>query len=238
MVNVGPRYALYFAPDRSSPLWSFGSRILGYDAASGEALSYPDELGAFIERWPSLTSEPRKYGFHATLKAPFYLATGSDEQSLLLSVSNFSKVTRSFSLPLKISNIGPFIALKPASMADQINALASNIVNHFDHFRKPLSAEDRARRLQSPLTDRQIAYLDLYGYPYVHEEFRFHMTLTNSLHIEDREPVLNCIQAMFETQIVKKMSRSIGFAFFAKMIRSRNFVSSIPRISNDFRPFG
>ena len=129
---------------------------------------------------------------------------GSEEQSLLLAVTNFAKITRPFSLPLTMANIGPFIALKPASMADQINALASNIVNHFDHFRKPLSAEDRARRLQSPLTDHQIAYLDLYGYPYVHEEFRFHMTLTNSLHIEDREPVLNCLQAMFETQIVKK----------------------------------
>ncbi|NBU15234.1 MAG: DUF1045 domain-containing protein, partial [Alphaproteobacteria bacterium] len=46
--------------------------------------------------------------------------------------------------------------------------------------------------------------LDLYGYPYVHEEFRFHMTLTNSLHIEDREPVLNCLQAMFDAQIENK----------------------------------
>ena len=204
MSNALPRYALYFAPDRSTPLWSFGSHILGYDAASGETLSYPDELGIFLERWPSLTSEPRKYGFHATLKAPFYLATGSDEQSLLLAVSNFAKITHPFSLPLKIANIGPFIALKPASTADQINGLASNIVNHFDHFRKPLSAEDRARRLQSPLTDRQIAYLDLYGYPYVHEEFRFHMTLTNSLHIEDREPVLNRLQAMFDALIENK----------------------------------
>jgi len=204
MSNAGPRYALYFAPDRSTALWAFGSHILGYDAASGEMLSYPDGLGPFLERWPSLTSEPRKYGFHATLKAPFFLSQGLDEQSLLLAVSNFAKITRAFSLPLKISNIGPFVALKPASTADQINTLASNIVKHFDHFRKPLSPEDRARRLQSPLTDRQIAYLDLYGYPYVHEEFRFHMTLTNSLHIEDREPALNCLHAMFETQIENK----------------------------------
>ena len=201
MTDASPRYALYYAPETSTALWLFGSKVLGYDALSGHSLDHPDSLGNFRERWSSLTTEPRKYGFHATLKAPFYLIESQDEKALLRAVDNFSKVTRAFSLPLKAANIGPFIALKPSASTEQVNALASEIVNHFDHFRKTLSPEDRKRRLQSPLTDRQIAYLDLYGYPYVHEEFRFHMTLTNSLHIEDREPVLNCLRSLFEAEV-------------------------------------
>jgi len=201
MSEISPRYALYYAPEASSALWSFGSKILGYDAVSGESVDHPDALGEFLTSWPSLTTEPRKYGFHATLKAPFHLIESGDEKTLLRTVDNFAKVTRAFSLPVKVANIGPFIALKPTSFAEQINALASEIVNHFDHFRKTLSPEDRKRRLQSPLTDRQIAYLDLYGYPYVHEEFRFHMTLTNALHIEDREPVLQCLRSLFDREV-------------------------------------
>lgn len=201
MSNASPRYALYYAPHASSTLWSFGSRVLGYDAVSGQSVHHPEALGEFLARWPSLTTEPRKYGFHATLKAPFHLIESQDERALLLAVDNFSKLTRAISLPVKAANIGPFIALKPSSSAEQINALASEIVDHFDHFRKPLSPEDRNRRLQSPLTDRQIAYLDLYGYPYVHEEFRFHMTLTNALHIEDREAILNCLRSLFEAEV-------------------------------------
>lgn len=201
MTDSSPRYALYYAPGASSALWSFGSKILGYDAASGESIEHPDALGEFMGGWSSLTTEPRKYGFHATLKAPFHLIESRDEKALLRAVDNFAKVTRVFSLPVKTANIGPFIALEPSSSAEQINALASEIVNHFDHFRKTLSPEDRKRRLQSPLTDRQIAYLDLYGYPYVHEEFRFHMTLTNALHIEDREPVLKCLRSLFDAEV-------------------------------------
>lgn len=203
MTDGSPRYALYYAPDASSALWSFGTKILGYDAFTGETVEHPQTLGDFLERWPSLTTEPRKYGFHATLKAPFHLSANQDETALLRAVDNFSKVTRSCPLPLKISNIGPFIALKPLASTEPINTLASEVVNHFDHFRKPLSSEDRKRRLQSPLTDRQIAYLDLYGYPYVHEEFRFHMTLTNSLYIEDREPVLNRLRELFDQEAGK-----------------------------------
>jgi 2'-5' RNA ligase len=201
MTYASPRYALYFAPHGSSPLWSFGSKLLGYDAVSGEPVEHPGTLGEFLVRWSSLTTEPRKYGFHATLKAPFHLVENQDEGALLQAVDNFSSVTSAFPLTLKVADVGPFIALKPSSSAKEINVLASEIVNHFDHFRKPLSAEDRKRRLQSPLTDRQIAYLDLFGYPYVHEEFRFHMTLTNALHIEDREPVLNCLRSLFETEV-------------------------------------
>jgi Protein of unknown function (DUF1045) len=42
---------------------------------------------------------------------------------------------------------------------------------------------------RSPLSERQIAHLDAWGYPHVFEDFRYHMTLTGSLPAERREPV-------------------------------------------------
>ena len=38
-----------------------------------------------------------------------------------------------------------------------------------------------SRRLAAPLTPRQAQNLAHYGYPYVLDDFRFHMTLTGSL---------------------------------------------------------
>src|SRR6202000_780688 len=43
------------------------------------------------------------------------------------------------------------------------------------------SPDDLGRRLAAPLTERQRALLVEWGYPYVFDEFRFHMTLSNSL---------------------------------------------------------
>ena len=51
----------------------------------------------------------------------------------------------------------------------------------FDQFRAPLSSADMVRRQAGSLSDKQKAYLELWGYPYVFDEFRFHMTLTGAL---------------------------------------------------------
>jgi 2'-5' RNA ligase len=47
------------------------------------------------------------------------------------------------------------------------------------------------------LTPAQRDHLDRWGYPYVMEEFRFHMTLTGRLSAERRETVLTELQRRF-----------------------------------------
>ena len=71
-----PRYAVYYAPAADSALWRFGSATLGYDALTGEDLPFAVPPGCDLALWPAFTEEPRRYGFHATLKAPFELADG------------------------------------------------------------------------------------------------------------------------------------------------------------------
>jgi len=197
--NGAVRYAIYYAPEPSSKLWQFGSSVVGYDAVDGTDQAAPPFAGAFSDRWHELTSEPRKYGFHATLKAPFHLAQGVDEMALMVAIERFSQTARPAIIDgLEVASIGPFIALRPLGDVTMLNALASTIVRHFEPFRAPLSAEDRERRLKSPLTERQTDYLDRFGYPYVHEEFRFHMTLTGPLHADDREAMLSLLKSAYQ----------------------------------------
>jgi putative phosphonate metabolism protein len=197
--NDAARYAIYYAPEPSSKLWLFGSSVIGYDAVDGTDHSVPVFTGGLADRWHELTTEPRKYGFHATLKAPFHLAQGVDETALMVAIERFCQTARVAIIEgLEVASIGPFIALRPYGDVAALNALASTIVRHFEPFRAPLSTEDRARRLKSPLTERQTDYLDRFGYPYVHEEFRFHMTLTGPLHADDRETTLSLLKSAFQ----------------------------------------
>ena len=198
-----PRYALYYAPEPDTDLWRFGSSIIGYDAVTGTDIDAPTfgvpTLGAITSvRWHELTAEPRRYGFHATLKAPFRLAEGVDEATLMCAVNRFASELLPVRLEgLAVTAIGPFIALAPRGHATAINALASAVVSHFEPFRAPLTDPERARRLKSPLTERQADYLDRFGYPYVHEDFQFHMTLTGPLHAQDRAAMLSHLEAAY-----------------------------------------
>ena len=71
-----PRYAIYYTSAPDSALDQFGASLLGYDAHGGEDLPFPDGLPS---DWRDLTHDPRKYGFHATLKAPIALGDGKAE---------------------------------------------------------------------------------------------------------------------------------------------------------------
>jgi putative phosphonate metabolism protein len=176
------RYAIYFMPAPQSPLWRFGCSVLGYDADSGSMTDHPPANFFETEFDHHYVSEPQKYGFHATLKAPFALAAGMNEQHLCEAAMAFAaKRTVLVADPLKIAALGPFLALIPAGDPYPFTALADDCVRDFDMFRAPASAADRARRLTASLTPRQADLMDRWGYPYVFDEFRFHMTLSSSL---------------------------------------------------------
>jgi putative phosphonate metabolism protein len=192
------RYALYYAPAPDTSLWRFGSELIGYDAATGKPTQALVPEGQTPDNWMALTREPRRYGFHATLKAPFYLKDETDEQVLHEAMHAFKETVTAVSLPaLTLKTIGSFIALVPQSPSESLQALAAQTVEYFDRFRAPLTAHDRERRLQSPLTERQIAHLDRWGYPYVMDDFRFHMTLTGPIHADEREPLQHTLQGLF-----------------------------------------
>ena len=185
------RYAIYYAPRPGSALADLGNGWLGMDPETGADLPppLPPEALQRIDH-ERTTAEPRRYGFHGTLKAPFALADGFGPADLTAAVEAFARTTAPVTAPpLTLAALGGFLALVPSAPAPDLDRLAAAIVTAFDRFRAPLGDADRQRRLAAGLTDAQTALLDRWGYPYVMAEFRFHMTLTGSLPPEPRQTV-------------------------------------------------
>jgi putative phosphonate metabolism protein len=195
---TSPRYAIYYAPAPGTELDRFGAQLLGYDAHSGDDLLFPGESPELPPDWHDLTKDPRKYGFHATLKPPLSLADGKTEAGLLSACEAFADSPREIPIirPI-IDSISGFIAVVPAEPPAALIRLAADCVSAFDDVRAPLTAEDRARRNPAKLTARQLDHLDRWGYPYVMEDFRFHMTLTGRLAAERREAIITTLQERF-----------------------------------------
>lgn len=192
------RYAIYFAPPAASALWRFGSSVIGYDAATGEDVPVPDTLTADgAERWARQTTDPRRYGFHGTLKAPFRLADRRSADDLIASVEAFARSQDPIVLEgLKVTLLGRFVALTETAPSAELDAFAGRVVGAFEHLRAPLDDAERERRLKAPLTARQRVHLERYGYPHVFEDFRFHMTLTGPLDEEARAPAFDRLERL------------------------------------------
>jgi putative phosphonate metabolism protein len=193
-----PRYAIYFAAGADNALSRFGAELLGYDAYSGDEVSFPQSPLRVAPDWRDITADPRKYGFHGTLKAPMALAPGKTEAELKAACATFASKPRPIPVIRPVVDaISGFIAVIPGEAVDALQQLAADCVRDFDSFRASLTAEDHARRKPEKLSERQREFLDRWGYPYVMEEFRFHMTLTGRLDAERRGPILEMLRARF-----------------------------------------
>jgi hypothetical protein len=196
------RYAIYFVPRADTALYEFGTSVLGYDAYTGQRCDLIEGTDGGIwnkESWDELVREPGVYGFHGTLKPPFYLAAGTDEALLDQAFTDFAASRRAvIAGELAVQELGGFIALVPKSPCPPLDDLAQACVWYFDRFRAPMSKTERARRVTPALSDRQIENLDRCGYPYVLGDFRFHMTLTGRLSPPLRGGMLRFLRNKFE----------------------------------------
>ena len=192
------RFALYYAPAITHPLWLRAARWLGRDPA-GTAGAPAEVPGIDTAYRLKISDSARRYGFHATLKAPMGLAPGVTRAELEAELVRFASGAPQAQIGrLKIANLDGFVALIPAVQGDELTHLAASIVTEFEPFRAPMSAAGREKRLSGGyLSPRQIEYIARYGYPYVMEEFRFHMTLTDRLSDAERPAVLAAAEDWF-----------------------------------------
>jgi putative phosphonate metabolism protein len=192
------RYAIYFVAAPDSDLYRFGSAILGYDCYTGDDLPFPDDLAVDRETWRTLTEEPRRYGFHATLKAPFRLAPARGEAELARAFHDFAASPQAVArFAPQVRLLGAFTAIVPRAPCATVVALANLCTTGFDRFRAPMPDDERARRIAAGLSGREVQNLDRWGYPYVFEDFRFHMTLTGRLPPERRDDVPALLRQSF-----------------------------------------
>ncbi|WP_425100958.1 DUF1045 domain-containing protein [Tropicibacter sp. S64] len=174
------RYAIYFTPPPGA-LAQFGAAWLGWDMATGDRPKAPDVTGLPAPAH-DLSEKPSRYGFHATMKPPFHLAEGETVKALDIALRAFCGHASPVALDgLSLTQIGRFLALVPEGDDGALRALAADVVREFDPFRAQPSDDEMEWRRGPSLTKRQQENLDAWGYPYVMDDFRFHMTLTGPL---------------------------------------------------------
>jgi putative phosphonate metabolism protein len=173
------RYAIYFSPAQDSPWWAFGAHWLGRDEFGDVPLAQPALTPLLSADLSAITSEPRRYGFHATLKAPFHLNDRHSAEGVLERLRALAATLRPVALgPLHAVTLGNFVALVPALVPEGLQALAAACVKGLDDLRAPLSQAGLARRRIEHLDERECMLLQLFGYPYVLDRFRLHFTLS------------------------------------------------------------
>jgi len=195
------RYAIYYAPPDGSALWRKASAWLGRDVVTGQPLERPALPALADLDLDRLTADPRHYGFHATLKAPFELAAGRPEAELLQAAFGVAYRLAAFEAVIAPAALGRFLAFRLQSGEAAMQALHEACLRAFEPFRAPLSAADLERRRKAPLSAGQDAQLVTWGYPYVFDDFRFHMTLTGSIADDAlRARVLAALQEHFAAE--------------------------------------
>lgn len=200
------RYAIYFAPPADDRLSQTAARWLGRDAFTGETSELPALAGLDADTRHALTADPRRYGFHGTLKAPFALAEDRSEAELVSAFEEFAANLDPFEIPeLTLHQLGPFFALVSATRCDALQDFAAQAVRYFEPFRAPLSDADMARRNPDKLPERQREYLREWGYPYVFEEFQFHLTLTGPVPGETAKTMRSVLESTFADHIGKPL---------------------------------
>lgn len=168
------RFAIYYLPP-SGALANFGASWLGWDVALGQRSSQLDVQGL-----NEVTSAPRKYGFHGTLKPPFRLAEAHTVSELDAALTEWAQTCAPASADaLELVTLGRFLALVPSGETGGLSRVAAACVTALDRFRAVPSEAELARRRKPHLTERQNDLLTEWGYPYVLDQFRFHMTLTD-----------------------------------------------------------
>ncbi|MBB3946733.1 putative phosphonate metabolism protein [Rhizobium skierniewicense] len=210
------RYAIYFTPAKDDPLTETASRWLGRDAFTG---ARHDEHAAYA----NITADPCRYGFHATLKAPFELAADRSETDLLTAFRAFAGNRQAFAIPTAvIGTLGPFFAFVPDRVHQPLQDFAADVVRYFEPFRAPLSESDIARRRPQNLTESERQNLTRWGYPHVMDDFRFHMTLTGPVPENHRSDVASVLHRKFAEFTGRPLTIS-GLGLFVEPTRGDDF---------------
>ena len=212
------RLAIYYTPPPDSPLADGARRWLGRDNIS---LAYKDQqptFGLSSNRFRKIIASPFHYGFHGTLKPPFRLNAGVTVKAVQNKLERFAKSCQNFVLPpLEVRAIDSFFCLRPTEDSEVLKRLAASVVEAFDEFRLPPDSDELARRRAAGLTQHQERLLSTWGYPYVMEEFRFHLTLTGRIADQGERALINAeLKKRFTTDMLTGLPFSALSLFIEK----------------------
>ena len=210
------RFAIYYTPPADHLLTMTAERWLQRSAFPGRSVEPFLIVEAFsAEEIAELTAEPRRYGFHATMKAPFRLAGGVSQAELRAELEALALARKPFAHKMKVSRIGRFFAIVPDGPSPELSELADEAVRRFERFRAPLTDAEFQRREPEKLSASELQNLRTWGYPHVFADFRFHMTLTGKVPEDKAEKVQSVLETIFNPLLEEPLEIG-GFALFAQ----------------------
>lgn len=187
------RYAIYWVPRPDTRLAAFARRWFGSEVETGEQLALREGYGlpdGLVER---ATASPRRYGIHATIKAPFRLREGAQLNDFINMMGAFCAKRRApHAGKLKLHRFSRYLVMLPENDTSELEWLAQDCVTHFDVLRAPLTDADRSRRAIS--NPKAAAYFEQFGYPDIFDRFKFHITLAGPLEPAELEMVENALR--------------------------------------------
>ncbi|MGF0538860.1 DUF1045 domain-containing protein [Agrobacterium sp. ES01] len=193
------RYAIFFTPSYGDPLTLAGASWLGRSVYSGEEVEHPDSLGVYHHDIAFQTALPRRYGFHAELKAPFALHADTSEPALLRELMRFAGTVEPFVIEsLEVMRFSNHFGLGLRLPCAEIETLAATVVQHFHAYAAPLTEAEIERRNPDHLTAPQFANLHRWGNPHVMEEYRFQMPLTGPVQATHMARIDRALRDYFE----------------------------------------
>jgi len=206
---VSARHAIYFVPADDSPLAVFGNRILGRDALANKLQSSSDDHPLR----EALSKTVQRYGFHATLKAPFELRADKNRAQLCDAIATLAETLAPVSLKgLKPRRLDRHLVLMCDTDSMPLKTLAERCVREFESFRAPMLASDRRRREFAGMSLRQRQNLEQFAYAHVLADFRFHMTLAGPISLPSGsadsdqraiESYLDWLNSLYDRQVTQ-----------------------------------
>ncbi|GIR65551.1 MAG: hypothetical protein CM15mP70_06580 [Pelagibacteraceae bacterium] len=172
-----PRYCLFLIPDKN----------------------FTDDFENFCDQnsIDNLLLDESIYGFHSTVKAPFYLSHLYSEDLLIEKFQNIDKKTIS-SLLSKAYLVNKLDRFKNTLVLrfhqnDNFDFMINNLMREFDLYRKTLNNSEIKKDIMrfDQLSKKELMYYQIWGYPFYFECSFHHITLP--LHQKANQDYLNSI---------------------------------------------
>jgi hypothetical protein len=178
--------AIYVVPEATHPLYTFGSKLLGYDLHAGCALNGRCPVGGFRR----FVGEAAEYGFHATIGDALYFGTDAAFERMKAELRFLTRQFPVFDLT-DLQLVHPFhenpeiIALRCQDTSGVAESLHFEVVSRI--YPRAISTTYRSGRTTKavPETARNRLMIDRLGAPFILGAFEPHFTLGSSYRAEE-----------------------------------------------------
>lgn len=210
--------AVYLVPEATSPVYQFGSEILGYDLRQGLSLIPP---------WPTYVGAASDFGFHLTVADALYFAHAYDVEIVFKEIEFIAQEFRSFRLNFKIQAGFPdkhSISLVCQDESGSIEALHHEMVARC--YRRAVASNYSlgiAQADRDTNSSRTQLMIQRYQAPYILQKFQPHFTLLSAVPSDKMETITQEVKKLFAQRIQKPNVNIRSLVLMSKLRENKSW---------------